>query len=206
LTIRLFSGGKHKPEHLQSLSDEQLAKLYSQSGDMEILGVLYGRYLHLVFPVCLKYLRNEMDAEDMVMLVFEKLVIDLRKDEIRFFKGWLYRVVKNQCLMQLRHNQSVSMAHGYLMDDLLSEIMETGVDPHLLSGETTSEMIDHLLSEISRLGEAQRRCIELFYLESKSYQEVSLLTGFTMNEVKSHIQNGKRNLRIILEKARNDEN
>ncbi len=68
-------------------------------------GLLFERYTHLVFGVCMKYLKNTYDAEDAVMGIFEKLMTDLKNHEVRDFKNWLYRVSKNHCLMILRKSK-----------------------------------------------------------------------------------------------------
>lgn len=194
----LFNSRKQKSEALRQLTDEQLQFRYARSGDIEILGILFERYTHLLFPVCLKYLGNESEAEDTVMLVFERLVEELRKTEVKNFKSWLYTVTRNQCLMQLRHRKTVERSRQEILNELQTEVMESGEDLHLSPDNHTPGM---LLDAIDRLNEAQKKCIQLFYLEEQSYLEVSRITGYSMNEVKSYLQNGKRNLKIILEKT-----
>jgi RNA polymerase sigma-70 factor (ECF subfamily) len=198
LSSWLFYGRKQKSEALHQLTDDQLVNRYARNGDTEILGILFERYTHLLFPVCLKYLGNEAEAEDMVMLVFERMVEELRKTEVKSFKSWIYTVTKNQCLMQLRHRKTVERSRQEILQELQSEVMESGEDLHLSPDNHTPGMLP---DAINRLNEAQKKCIQLFYLEEQSYQEVSRITGYSMNEVKSYIQNGKRNLKIILEKA-----
>lgn len=193
-----FNSRKHKADTLQQLSDEQLVTRYVRSGDTEIMGVLFERYTHLLFPVCLKYLGDEAEAEDMVMLVFERLVDELKKSEVKNFKSWVYTVTKNQCLMQLRHRKTIDRSRHEILQELQSEVMESEEDQHL---SPDPHLTGSLLDAIDRLNDAQKKCIQLFYLEEQSYQEVSGKTGYSMNEVKSYIQNGKRNLKIILEKA-----
>lgn len=200
--MRLFSPRKHKIAELQSLTDEQLIARYSRSGDAECLGVLYERYTHLVFALCMKYLGNDAEAEDMVMLVFEKLFTELRKSEVSNFRGWLYTVAKNQCLMHLRRHRTAEKDKTVLLQLLTAEIMETEGAGHPIPGEDRDGDLLVLESAILQLNEAQKKCIELFYLREQSYKEVSDDTGYPLNEVKSHIQNGKRNLRIFIEKAR----
>ena len=200
--MNLFSNRKQKARELDSLPDEQLAVRYRLKGDMDCLGILFQRYTHLIFPVCLKYLGNEEEAEDMVMLIFEKLLEELKHTEVHNFKGWLYQVTRNQCLMALRHRGTIERNKKEILRDLEYELMEIGPDMHHLPGNNGSDETGRLLSAMEQLGESQRKCIELFYLEEISYKEVSIMTGLSMNEVKSHIQNGKRNLRIILEKDR----
>jgi RNA polymerase sigma-70 factor (ECF subfamily) len=200
--LHLFSSRKQKTRELQSLTDEQLVRRYSRDEDPECLGILYERYTHLVFALCLKYLGSEAEAEDMVMMVFEKLFEELRKSEVQNFKGWLYTVARNQCLMFIRHNKSVDKSKQEILHQLNAEIMELPANQHLLPGKDNEGEVSLLENAILQLNESQKACIELFYLQEQSYKEVADNTGYSMNEVKSHIQNGKRNLRIFIEKAR----
>lgn len=197
---------------IDTLSDNELVELFKNSGNKELVGVLFKRYTHLVFGVCMKYLKDEDQAKDLVMQVFEKLLTGLHKHKIDHFKGWLYMVSKNECLMFLRSKKRQGEVRMH------TEIqIESPDDPGHLEGEgsvefTNMELSDsvHLNDEgkeaalilmedsIKKLNPGQRQCIELFYLSQKSYEEVSGITGFSMNEVKSYIQNGKRNLKLIM--------
>lgn len=200
MAFSLFGNHRNWKKEIQSLTDEQLVARYARTRDAEYVGQLYERYTHLVFAVCMKYLGNEEEAEDTVMLLFEKLLEELKHARIETFKGWLYTVAKNQCLMQLRHRKTVERSRDALLKDLETEIMESDDELHLIN--ENKEEDHHLEKALGQLNEAQRRCIELFYLEERSYHEVSERTGYSMNEVKSHLQNGRRNLKIILEKPR----
>ena len=60
-----------------------------------------------------------------------------------------------------------------------------------------------MATSLEELNPEQKQCLILFYLEKKSYQEISENTGFSLMQVKSYIQNGKRNLKILLDKKMN---
>lgn len=196
MSLRFFR--KNDKQDLLSLTDEQLVAKYAHTQNKEIIGVLYERYTHLLFSVCFKYLGNDADAEDAVMLVFEKLFELLKKSEVNNFKGWIYTITKNECLMQLRHRKSGERVKEENLKLLDVEIMESAVIKHLLNDE--DNRIRYLETAIGTLGSEQKQCIELFYLNEKTYHEVELITGYSYNEVKSHIQNGKRNLKQIMER------
>jgi RNA polymerase sigma-70 factor (ECF subfamily) len=202
LPLRLFNSEKQKKKELQQLTDELLVTRYARTYDPECLGVLYERYTHLVFSVSMKYLGNDTEAEDMVMLVFEKLFEELKHAEVKTFKSWLYTVTRNQCLMHLRHHRTVERSQQEILKNLEAEIMESVGSMHLLPGNNWEDETRILEAAIGNLNEAQRRCIELFYLEERSYKEVSDTTGYSLNEVKSHLQNGKRNMRNFLVNSR----
>jgi len=197
----------NKKEDFKNLSDEDLVHRYRNSHETYYVGELYERYTHLVFGVCLKYLKNEAVAEDVTMQVFEKLMTDLKRHHITAFKSWLYVVVKNHCMMQLRKESGDNKKKKEWRNEV-SEFMENMEADHLQESEdrgTDKEFIlQHLKHGVDELREEQRMCIELFYLKDCSYNEISAITGYSMKEVKSNIQNGKRNLKNFVN-AKNDE-
>ena len=181
-------------------SDQELILLYKKSGDLEILGELYQRYTHLVFGVCLKYLKNKEDSKDAVMQIFEKLIDSLLKHEVQNFKSWLHVTSRNHCLMQLRKRKSSKVSSS--SDFLTIESMESSISLHhndedLLNGDLL--LMKKCMEDLS---EEQKNCIKLFYLEERSYKEVSLESGYEIKKVKSFIQNGKRNIKNCIEKNR----
>jgi len=181
------------------LTDAQLIDAYVSGGNTDYFGVLFERYTHLVFGVCMKYLKNTYDAEDAVMGIFEKLMSDLKKHEVMDFKNWLYRVSKNHCLMIIRKRNVRGRAEEEAGHEKQQEFMEILFGEHLPIEEGDFEgILISLRDAMDSLREEQRKCIELMYLEKKTYQEIAQLTGYNLKKVKSYIQNGKRNLKNIL--------
>ena len=177
-----------------NLTDAELLLLCTTKVDMEALGILFSRHRLMALGVCMKYLKDEDESKDAVMQVFEKLITDLPKHQIQNFKPWLHTVLKNHCLMQLRKNKS---ALTFESVENIASVVENVTDLH---PETDKEhQLVTLEKAISKLNQQQKVCIELFYLQKKSYDEVANHTGYTLNEVKSFLQNGKRNLRIMLQ-------
>ena len=171
------------------LSDEDLVLHFQDGGASEIIGEIYKRYGHLVMGTCMKYLKNANDAEDMTMSIFERLPEKLKDHTIERFKSWLYMVTKNECLMLLRKK-------GRVTTEITKEL-EAQEDLHLLEEKEIQYTL--LEAAIQELKEEQRSCIELFYLEKRSYQEITSMLKLDVKKVKSAIQNGKRNLKLILE-------
>lgn len=182
-----------------TLTDEELIAAYRLKNDKQAVGILFNRYAHLVFGVCMKYLKDADESKDAVLQIFEKLHTDLRKHEVQKFSYWLHRVAQNFCLMQLRSNQAAkNRADRFVQDE---KAMAEDLDHDHLKKANEREYELQLLEEaVSTLNEEQRICIELFYLKEKCYNEISELTGFDFKQVKSYIQNGKRNLKIYMEK------
>lgn len=187
-----------KSGNKSELTDAELIEQFRVEGDKNFVVILFDRYAHLVFGVCMKYLKDEDASKDASMEIFEKLFIDLEKHKIQHFKSWLYMVSKNHCLMQLRQFQAATKKMHEMQKDE-SAIMESGTEQHLEKVEKEIQF-DNLSLAISELKEEQKTCVELFYLKEKSYQEIAERTGYSMMQVKSNIQNGKRNLKIILSK------
>ena len=174
--------------------EHDLLKQYNESGDLEALGALYEKYMPLVYGVCLKYFRDDERSKDAVMQIFEQLISKLRVHEVTNFKSWLYTLSRNYCLMALRSEGKREFVN---IDD---QFMEIDAYQHLNIDELRESQLVVMEACIDHLPEEQRVCIKLFYLEQKSYKEVSGLTGFDVSKVKSYIQNGKRNLKICIEK------
>lgn len=179
------------------LSDEELVHRYRNSHDTAYIGELYVRYTHLVYGVCLKYFHNDADAQDAVMQIFEKLIVELKKHHVETFRPWLHIVVKNHCMMHFRKEASANKKEAQLINNVKAS-MENAEIEHQDTEQEKEMMAQYLSSGMGSLKDEQRRCVELFYIHSKSYQQIVNETGYTMNEVKSYIQNGKRNLKIYI--------
>jgi len=178
-----------------ALTDKELVALYKESGDMTVLGELYQRYMELVYGVCLKYYKEPETAKDSVMQIFEELVSKLKKHEVDNFKGWLHQVAKNHCLMQLRTPKNMKTV------EFKTELVQSEENVHLngvLEKEENFKKMEYCLSTLVK---EQSETIRLFYLEGKCYNEIVEITGMEWNQVRSLIQNGRRNLKICMEKS-----
>jgi len=174
--------------------DLELIAAYRQSSDLKLVGQLYNRYMQLLYGVCLKYLGEPETAKDAVMDIFEELPQKLLKHEIGNFKGWLYTLAKNHCLMKLR---SSARARVISYDP---EHMQTGEELHLKDKIEQEAQFDQLSKCIEELAADQKMVIQLFYLQNKCYKEIEAATGMEWNKVRSHIQNGRRNLKICMQR------
>lgn len=171
-------------------TDLDLIAEYCSSDDLDILSELYQRYMELVYGVCLKYLGDEEKSRDAVMGIFEELILKVKSHEIAQFRGWLYVLSRNFCLMQLRSDKKMPTASLEQID------MEIGADMH----PDNEENLQALERCMQTLPGPQKQTVNLFYLQQKCYKDIVSLTGYDLNKVKSYIQNGKRNLKICMEK------
>ena len=172
------------------MSDEELVLIYRNSQSTEAFAILYERYAHLVLGTCMKYLKNAMESEDMTMQIFEFLPQKLMKYEINYFKSWLYRLTINECLMWLRKFKREPEL------DEFCNIYEEMQSNYLSEMEIKFQLMEGRMNELKQ---EQRDCLMLFYLKDRSYNEISMELGIDIKQVKSAIQNGKRNLKMKLE-------
>ena len=174
-----------------AISDEDLVQRL-RGGHQASLAALWDRYAHLLFGVGMKYLKDTDRSKDMVMELFTTLPELLAKSDVRAFRPWVHTVMRNRCLMALRKHDPLV----HVDDPQLPENSED--DGATLLHEATLQQLE---AAIERLKDAQRTCIRLFYLERLSYQQVAARTGLDLDHVRSHLQNGRRNLRLLLDQA-----
>ncbi len=187
-------------EQLKLKSDSQLVDMYKITADRDIVGELYNRYNHIVFGVCLKYLKDTDRSNDALMHIFNELFYLLERYEIRDFKHWLHTTTKNYCFKLLKSN-NYSLDLDIIPEKNISqEFMET--EQQIAHLEERDLLIEKMTIALETLKPEQKECVKLFYIQSKSYQDVSDITGYDLKKVKSYIQNGKRNLQIIMEKEK----
>jgi len=176
------------------MNEKELLQQYKITGNLEVLGKLYAPYMSLLYGVCYKYLQDVDQSNDAVMQIFEELIEKLRVHEVDNFKSWLYVYSKNYCLMQLRKNKRT------IQVDIEENMFESEVklqDDGFKWEEGDYEQLEDCLQNLSK---DQEQCVRLFYLEQNCYKDIVELTGLDLNKVKSAIQNGKRNLRLCMEK------
>lgn len=177
-----------------------LAGFYKER-DNKWLGILLERYTMLLYGVSMKYLRNEEEAKDAVQQVFLKALSELQKYKVEYFKSWLYMIARNHCLMKIR--EKAGRIPAELNEETMADDTEPGAIQSHIEKDRTLELMSRTLEE---LNVEQKQCVTLFYLEKRSYQEITEITGYTMMQVKSYIQNGKRNLKTMLDRKISDGN
>lgn len=180
---------------IQALSDEDLVSYYKDTNDMDCLGILYKRYSHLVLGVCVKVLKDEQLALDLTMHIFEKLAHGLLNTVVDNFNKWIYTVTKNECVSNIRRIRSEKKYVTGWKEDISEPVVE---DEFYNNTHNIEVVEDRLVHAMKMLSPEQETCIRLFFISEQSYKEISISTGFTEALVKSHLQNGKRNLRLFL--------
>lgn len=182
-------------------TDLEYVAAYRATGDLAVLGELYERHMELIYAVCYNYLRDEDEAKDAVMHLFEQLVTDLLRHDVQQFGAWLHSVARNYCLMQLRKNQAHPKTT--LITNGVDEIDDESLNKLLIDETTDSDLeedLSRMESCLQTLPPEQQTCLTLFYLDRKTYTEVADITGYDLKQVKSYLQNGRRNLKICMQK------
>ncbi len=185
-------------KNIADKSDQELLLEYRLEENLSAFETLFLRYSHLIFLVCMKYLKNEPDSQDALMEIFEQSLVDLQKYEISNFRGWLYLKTRNFCLYKIRKKRrSVDVLQKFKKSE--KNFMENSAFDTLIGGKQIR--IEKLPAALEKLAEDQKRCLQLFYFEKKTYQQIAEATGLKLNKVKSCIQNGKRNLKNWLKQT-----
>jgi RNA polymerase sigma factor (sigma-70 family) len=182
-----------KSQNYNDTDDTELLQNFYKDHDNKWLGILLPRYTLLLLGVCMKYLKNEEDAKDCVQQIFIKIINELHKYKVDYFKSWIYMIAKNHCLMKLRDKGKFTTE---LSEEMTSVPDETDEKISLIEKDV---LLNKMMNAIKQLNTEQKECVSLFYLQKRSYAEIVAITGFTMLQVKSNIQNGKRNLKLMME-------
>lgn len=188
----------HQAKKSDPENDERLLKRYAETSDLAVLGELFQLHAEMVYFVCYKYLQDSEDSKDAVMQIFEELIHKVNKQEIKKFATWLYVLTRNHCLMKLRAGKKMQTVP-------IDNFVEFQANLHPDEPEEKERQLTVLERCMEKLPDQQKQSIDLFFLKEKCYKEVADETGYSLNEVKSYIQNGKRNLKICMERNRDEE-
>ncbi|MBA3899725.1 MAG: RNA polymerase sigma factor [Bacteroidetes bacterium] len=190
-----------KFKHIKKLDDLELVSGYRATKKSLYLETLFGRYFHLIYGVCLKYLKDTSESKEAVLEIFEKLEKDILKNELISIKSWLFTVSRNHCLSIIKSKKkdilSANVADVSLLSDVIAE-----EDLHESSYGKLSGQVSLFIEQL-KIG--QKECIQMFYMERKSYKEITEITGYDLKQVKSYLQNGKRSLALLINEQMNNE-
>ena len=190
-----------RDDQLSELDDNSLIHQYQEQQEHRYFNELYQRYAHLVFGSCLKQVKNRDEAKDLTMIIFEKLVERLPTEQVDNFKTWIYYFTRNECISHLRKQEATTKREEEWKKMRKSE--EIFMENETLLRPYTDNSISNidgaaLQHAIQQLSKAQQQCIRRFFFEQQSYKQIATATRWSLKEVKSHLQNGKRKLRLIL--------
>lgn len=187
-----------KSNRKTSQSDADLIAEYKRTGNNHLIAILFDRYAHLIYAICMKYLKDEEESRDAVINIFEKLLLSLNRYEIKNFGTWIHSVARNYCFAQLQQSKTKTRHHETAFNEDTSAQFIYNPDDFEEEEELKALELQKLKEAMQALNNEQKICVELFYLKKHCYNEISEITGYSLNQVKSYIQNGKRNLKIGL--------
>lgn len=186
-----------KSRNISQLTDEELLIDFRKGKSKVVFQTLFDRYVHLVYGLCVNILKDREEAKDAVMDIYEKTILELPEHNVRNFKSWLYVVTKNHCLMHLRKASKQNQLNNFVEFQIAEH---PNSEEEIMDGE-----LKHLTACMEKLKHEQQESVNLFYMQKKCYQEIAELMQTSIKSVKSYIQNGKRNLKICIEKLKNEE-
>lgn len=192
--MHLIAKNNQLSSRFNQYTDAQLLQQFYNDGNNQWIGILLQRYTLLLLGTCIKYLKSEEIAKDAVQQIFLKVLAELPKYQVTYFKSWLYMIAKNHCLMELRNKNS---SFSVLPESAEWEMNETTDIEDYWQQEQTLQLLEKCLEQLNA---EQQLCVKLFYLQKSSYQQITQHTGYSLLQVKSYIQNGKRNLKLLMEK------
>lgn len=169
-----------------ALPDEVLAHNVWEAGDNDSFAELFARHRRKVFYACRGFFSDWQAAEDATQETFLRAFKNIRGFQEGDFSHWLLRIAKNVCIDEWRRRRPETAIDGL-------ELTDRAAPKSFDSSFETRQMVERLWLEIKALPCEQRQCLEL-KVEGFSYEETAARTGFTVNAVKSHLQNGRRML------------
>jgi len=181
----------------KELTDADLIARYQSARNEAYFEELFARYQDKVFPICFKLLRNKEESHDACMEIFEKVRKALPQNQVDKFNDWLYVVIKNHCYDQIR-KRKMRLATGIDDEEIEKILWKNGHCERPYDEIDRQDQFREVEAALNRLDEQQRICVEHFYRQGESYKVIAEETGYTLKQVKSYLQNGLRNLRIML--------
>ena len=153
--------------------------------------VLYDKYAPLFYSICLRYVKNEVDAEDILIESFCKIFekIDQFKDK-GSFEGWMKRIVINQSLMHIRKHSNLNLHVE------LEKAYQVKTNPEIIENINYKE----ILKLIQELPMGYRTVFNLYVIEGYKHKEVAEILNISINTSKSQLILAKKKLRDLYKK------
>jgi len=175
----------------KDLSDEKIMKKVRTS-DQELYSVIIDRYQKKLIRYAYNLIKNEDKAVDIVQESFIKAFINLNNFDIeKKFSSWIYRIV---------HNQAINIVKKYNKETPLLENWDFESDDNIESDfeqKEIKENIEKCLKEISLI---YSEPLSLYYIDEKSYEEISDILRIPMGTVATRINRAKKLMKNICQK------
>jgi RNA polymerase sigma-70 factor (ECF subfamily) len=177
----------------EDLSEEELLRSFTEDGDKAGFAELFNRNSRKIYQACFAFFRDSALAEDATQETFLRAYQNNDRFHGGDYVAWLHRIARNACIDQWRRKRP-----EVAIDDTDES---APVQLSVASPDANMQIaIQHLHRELNKLPADQKRCLEL-KIEGYSYEETAARTGLTMDAVRSHLQNGRRTLRLRMQGA-----
>lgn len=159
--------------------------------DREAQQALYDRYSPLFFGICVRYMKNRTEAEDVLIEGFYKIFSKINQFKNQgSFEGWMKRIMINEALMAIRKKNNLN---------LHVEIEKAG----LVKTEAVAEMnlnYAELLELIETLPTGYRTIFNLYIIEGYKHREIAQKLEISINTSKSQLILAKKKLQELYKK------
>ncbi len=173
-----------------------------RNGNVQAFSVLVEKYQRLIYTLALKLLKKPEDAEEMAQDTFIKAFQKLDTYEGKSkFSTWLYSITYNGCISELRKRR---IEFKSLDDRQISDQDEQKM--HDYYRETKKEDQEKYLNlALEKLPEDDQVLVTLYYYESQSMDEISMITGLTVSNIKVKIHRARKKMYALLHEMLKEE-
>jgi RNA polymerase sigma factor (sigma-70 family) len=173
-----------------------------RNGNLQAFSVLVEKYQKLVYTLALKLLKKPEDAEEIAQDTFIKAYQKLDSYEGKSkFSTWLYSITYNACISELRKRR---IEFKSLDDTRISDQDELKM--HDYYREVKKEDQEKYLNlALEKLPEDDQVLVTLYYYESQSMDEISVITGLTVSNIKVKIHRARKKMYEFLHEMLHEE-
>ena len=172
--------------------ESSLLLKYLKTNDLSYLLELYRPYMHLVYGLAFKYVKDPKQSQEIVYCIFKKLIKDIKRQEVRVFGNWLYNLSLDFC-KQWRDRGRTESDQIVALGGSTQTPVEFYDDK---DDDSFEEEISSMEDEVMRIKSQQEKCSQLFFKEQRCFQEIADITGWEVSEIKYHVKNAKRKTNI----------
>lgn len=174
-----------------SVPDEEIVRRFRETGENVWFAELFARHSKRVYFACRGFSGDGGAAEDATQETFLRAYERIHLFGGGDFCGWLMRIARNICIDHWRKRRPEAA-----IEDLGPE--SAAAEGAALPDYDARLSAERVWQEMNQLAPEQRRCLEM-KIEGYSYEETAARTGWTVDAVKSHLQNGRRMLWLRME-------
>jgi len=173
-----------------------------KKGNVQAFSFLVEKYQKMVYTLALKLMKKPEEAEELAQDTFVKAFqkIDSYEGKSKF-STWLYTIAYNSCISELRKRR---IEFKSLDDRQVTEDDEQKMVDYYR--ETKKEDQEKYLNlALEKLPEDDQVLLTLYYYENQSMDEISVITGLTVSNIKVKIHRARKRMQLFLYEMLNEE-